>query len=146
MTPAVVAIVGVALGTALFGAGILSGDRPGAPAMRPGLQRSCIVGTRDGPESSFPNSIAAFAATCPPLAESAEGVGAGPPGSGTRRGKGRWQFRAAYESLGSALSGLGRRRAGGGGRRPDLGCFLACGERQTGNSGGPAVRDQPNAA
>jgi hypothetical protein len=35
----------------------------------------------------------------------------------------RWQFRAAYESLRCGVSGLGRRRAGRGGRRPDMGCF-----------------------
>lgn len=34
--PAVVPIVGATIGAALFGAGMLSGDRPGAPAMRPG--------------------------------------------------------------------------------------------------------------
>jgi hypothetical protein len=40
----------------------------------------------------------------------------------------------------------GRRGAGRGCRRSDLGCFLACGERHTGNVGGPTVRDRRNAA
>lgn len=52
----------------------------------------------------------------------------------------RRQFRAAYESVRCGVSGLGPRRAGRGCRRPDLGCFLACGERHAGNSGRLAVR------
>ena len=47
----------------------------------------------------------------------------------------RRQFRAAYESV-----RCGPRRAGWDCRRPDLGCFLACGERHAGNSGRLAVR------
>ena len=66
----------------------------------------------------------------------------GEPGSGTRHCKGRRQFRVAYESLRSGLSDLGRRRARWDCRRPDLDCFLACGERHTGNSGGRTVRSR----
>ena len=49
-------------------------------------------------------------------------------------------FWAAYESLRCGVSGLGRRRAGWGCWRPELGCFLACGERHTGNSGRLTIR------
>ena len=46
-----------------------------------------------------------------------------------------------HESLCCSVSGLGWRGAGRGCRRPDLGCFLARGERHTGNGGGLTVRD-----
>ena len=48
----------------------------------------------------------------------------------------RRQFRAAYESLRCGVSGLGRRGAGRGCRRSDLGCFLACGKRHAGTAVG----------
>ena len=73
----------------------------------------------------------------------------GAPGAVEHHAPGdRRQFWAAYESLRCGVSGLGWRRAGRGCRRPDLGCFLACGERHAGNSGGVTVRDRliPNAA